>query len=83
VISGQTITAFTNVLRLYEVAVNLMCVYPERIMNFIPRFGGMHLSMSYIGAFGTLMANTGLEGTMQSAFGGVSTMLSGKRSIKM
>ena len=35
--------------------------------------------MSFIGAVGTLMGNTGLSEIMQTAFGGVPKMLTGKR----
>ena len=39
----------------------------------------MHMLMSYIGAVGTLRSNTGLEELMQSTFGGVPKMLTGKK----
>ena len=45
---------------------------------FIPRLGGMHLLMSFVGSVGTLMAGSGLEEVLKSAFGGVSRMLTGK-----
>lgn len=35
--------------------------------------------MSFVGAIGTLMVDTGLEQIMSVAFGGVSTMLTGKK----
>ena len=50
-------------------------VHPEQFVNFIPRLGGMHMLMSYIGAVGTLRSNTGLEELMQSTFEGVPKML--------
>ena len=45
----------------------------------IPEFGGMHALMSFVGAVGTLMIDTGLEPIMSVAFGGVSKMLTGKK----
>ena len=53
----------------------MLWVYPEKFPNFIPRLGGI----SFAGAVGTLMCNSGLEEILQSAFGGVPKMLSGKR----
>ena len=77
--TGQAFTLFTNDQQLYRVAVHVLWVYPEKFPNFIPRLGGMHTLMSFIGAVGTLMCNSGLEEILQSAFGGVPKMLSGKR----
>ena len=51
-----------------------MWVHPDLFSNFIPRLGGMHMLMSFIGAVGTLMANTGLEEILQSPFGGITKM---------
>ena len=39
----------------------------------------MHILMSFVGAFGTLMSNSGLEELMSSTSGGVAKMLSGKK----
>ncbi len=47
--------------------------------DFVPRRGGIHTLMSFIGAVGTLMSNIGLEEVMNSAFAGVPKMLSGKK----
>ena len=52
--------------------------YPERFTKFIPRLGGMHTLMNFVGAVGTLMSDSGLEDVMKAAFGGVAKMLSGK-----
>lgn len=59
--------------------MNITWAYPERFNNFILRFGGLHLLMNFIGCVGTLMTNTGLSDVMDYAFGGVSSMLAGKR----
>ena len=42
----------------------------------------MHLLMSYCGCIGTLMADTGIVEILSVAFGGVLTMLSGKKFPK-
>ena len=76
---GQTVTIFTNDQQLYRVAVNVKWVYPERFTQFKPRLGGMHTLMSFIGCVGNLMAESGLEDVMKSAFGGVAHMLGGKK----
>ena len=39
----------------------------------------MHTLMNFAGAVGVLMSDTGLETILQAAFGGVSTMLFGKK----
>ena len=72
-------TVFTNDQQLYRVAVNMTWWYPERFRNFIPRLGGMHTLMNFVGAVGILMADSGLENILQTAFGGVAHMLSGKK----
>jgi hypothetical protein len=76
---GQEFTIFTNDQQLYKIAVDIKWVYNDRFLKFIPRLGGMHFLMSFIGSVGTLMANTGLEEIMKAAFGGVPHMLSGKK----
>ena len=40
-------------------------------MNFIHRLGGMHTLKSFVGAKGTMMADTGLKSIMNVVFGGV------------
>ena len=49
---GQEITIFTNDQQLYKVAVFVTWVYQERFSLLIPRLGGMHLLMSFIGSVG-------------------------------
>ena len=78
-ITNQSITIFTVDQQLYRITVNVLWAYPEQFQNFTPRLGGMHMLMSFVGAVGTLMNNTGLEELMNSAFGGVLKMLSGKK----
>lgn len=68
---GQQITVFTNDQQLYKVAVNVMWVYPEKFSLFIPRLGGMHMLMSFVGCVGILMDNSRLEDVLKSSFGSV------------
>jgi hypothetical protein len=77
--TGQSIVVFTCDQQLYKVAVNITWAYPDRFQNFILRLGGMHFIMNFIGCVGTLMGDTGLADVMESAFGGVAHMLTGKR----
>ena len=77
--TGQEYTLFTNDQQLYKITVGITWVYQERFLKLIPRLGGMHTLMSFVGAVGSLMSDSGLESIMESAFGGVSKMLSGKK----
>ena len=77
--TGQAYTIFTNDQQLYRIAVGITWVYSDLFINFIPRLGGMHMLMSFVGAVGTLMTETGLEDIMSAAFAGVSHMLKGKK----
>jgi hypothetical protein len=77
--SGHVFTVFTADQQLYRVVVNVMWVHPERFPNFIPRLGGIHMLMSFVGCVGMLMANSGLEEVMKAAFGGVTRMFTGKK----
>jgi hypothetical protein len=43
------------------------------------RLGGMHMLMSFVGAVGSLTAQTGLAEIMNEACSGVAKMLSGKK----
>jgi len=44
---GQTITILTNDQQLYRLAVNVKLVYQDRLSDFIPRLGGMHMFEFY------------------------------------
>ena len=76
--TGQSYTIVTCDQQLYKILVDIKWVYPNEFQMFIPRLGGMHLLMSYIGSCGTLMSNSGLKDLLQSGFGGVEKMLTGK-----
>ena len=77
--TNQSVTLFTVDQQLYRVTVNVLWGCPEQFQNFIPRLGGMHMLMSFVGAVGNLMNNSGLEELMNFAFEGVQKMLSGKK----
>ncbi len=79
---GQTITVFTNDQQLYRVTVNVMWVCPDLFKDFVPHLGGMHTLMSFIGAVGTVMSNSGLEEVMNSAFAGVPKICPERNSPK-
>ena len=77
--TGQSYTIFTADQQLYKVVVDITWVYPDAFSKFIPRLGGMHLLMSFVGCIGTFMSNSGLEDLLCAAFGGVSKMLAGEK----
>ena len=47
--------------------------------KFVPRLGGMHMMMNFVGAVGALMRGSGLEDILKSTFAGVPKLLSGKK----
>ena len=59
--------------------MNVVWAYPEQFGDVILRLGGMHKLMRFIGSVGALMADSGLSEILESTFGGVSKMLSGKK----
>ena len=59
--------------------MNIIWVSPTLFKNLYPRLGGMHLFMSFVGAVGALMSNTGLENILSSKFAGVPKILNGKK----
>ena len=77
--TGQTNTILTADQAIYRIIVDITWVYPEMFSTLIPRLGGMHLLMSFIGSAGVLMANSGLEDILSTSFGGVIKMLAGKK----
>ena len=78
-VTGQTVTIFTADQQLYRVMIDITWVYPIMFRQFVPRLGGMHMLMSFVGTIGTLMSNSGLEDILKVAFGSVPKMLSGKK----
>ena len=79
--TGQQFTLFTLDQQLYRYAVEIHWTLPEVFppSSFILRLGGMHMLMSFIGAVGNLMTETGLADIMSSAFAGVHKVLVGKK----
>ena len=77
-LTGQEWTIFTNDQQPYQVAVNIVWAEQNTFSMFVPRLGGMHMIMSFVGAVGTLMRGSGLEEILKSSFGGVPKLLSGK-----
>ena len=76
---GQNFTVFTADQQLYRVAIEVQWAHPDRFPNLISRLGGMHMLMSFVGAIGMLMAETGLTQILESVFGGVEKMRTGKK----
>jgi len=53
--TGQSFTIFKADQQLYRVIVDIALVYPDFFTYFMPRLGGMHLLMNFVGYVGTLM----------------------------
>ena len=47
--AGQSVTVFTADQQLYRVALDILWTYETRFTNFVPRIGGMHWVMSFVG----------------------------------
>ena len=77
--AGQQVTVFTCDQQLYRVIMDIIWEDPVRWKHFYPRIGGMHWLMSFVGAVGKLMKNSGLDLLMKTAFAGVEKMLVGKK----
>ena len=77
--TGQHHTIMTADQQLYCVIVHVTWAFPKLFESFVPRLGGMHMLISFVGCVGTLMGDTGLKELMETAFGGVIKMLSGKK----
>ena len=77
--AGQKYTVFTVDQQLYAIVLNIVCGDADRWTFFIPRLGGMHFLMSFIGACGSLMKGTGLKQYLASAFASVDKILTGKK----
>ena len=77
--TGQEFTIFTCDQQLYRISLQVIWAYPEQFSNVILRLGGMHMLMSFVGAVGSLMSESGLSEIMNAAFSGVAKMLNGKK----
>ena len=77
--AGQEYSIFTCDQQLYRVTMDIVWADPDRWKDFIPRLGGMHWVMSFVGCIGKLMSNSGLERVMGTAFAGANKMLLGKK----
>lgn len=77
--TGQDFSVLTCDQQLYRVAVQVKWAHPEKFKNMHLRLGGIHALMSFVGAVGSLMAESGLSSVLSEAFGGVAKMLQGKK----
>ena len=77
--AGQEATVLTSDQQLYRVMVDIVWSNPTRWQLFVPRIGGMHWIMNFVGCVGKLMEGSGLNKFMSSAFAGVEKMLIGKK----
>ena len=65
--------------QLYKVALDVIWSDALRWNHMIPRLGGMHWLITFIGCVGVLMEDSGLVPWLQSAFASVSKMMTGKK----
>ena len=77
--TGQRFTILSCDQQLYRVAVQVLWAHPDKFNEMYLRLGGMHALMSFVGAIGTLMDESGLSDILKEVFGGVQKMLSGKK----
>ena len=77
--AGQDFTILKSEQQLYRVIVDITWSNPTRWQLLIPRIGGMHWIMNFVGCVGKLMEGNGSKKLMASIFGGVEKMLIGKK----
>ncbi|KAJ4944771.1 hypothetical protein JOQ06_013311 [Pogonophryne albipinna] len=77
--TGQNFSVLTCDQQLYRVAVQVLWGHPDKLKDMHLRLGGMHALMSFNGAIGSLMAESGLSSVLSEVFGGVAKMLNGKK----
>ena len=73
---------YANDQQRYRITTQLTCSTPKLWETFFPILGGMH-TLSFFGAVGVLMANTGLKELLESASGSVDAILKGNIFYKM
>ena len=78
-LTGQEWTLFTNDQQLYQIAMHVCWEDNATFSKLVPRLGGMHMLMSFVGCIGYLMTETVLSEIMKSTFAGVPKMLTGKK----
>ena len=77
--TGLAVTVFTTDQQLYRVVVIITWVCPRLFQRFIPRLGGTHRLMSFVGYVEYVTAKAGLKETLEASFSGVSKLLSEKK----
>ena len=81
--AGQEFTIFTCDQQLYRVSLQVIWAYPEQFSNVVLRLGGMHMLMSFVGAVGRLMEESGQVEVTNAGFSGVAKMFMGRNFHKM
>ena len=67
----QAFTMFMASQQLFCLAVEVLCVCPEKFRNFHVQLGGMHTLMSFVGCVGILMSCSDLEDVLKAALAGM------------
>lgn len=52
---------------IYEIVHGLKEKFPERYSSLVPRMGGFHICLNFLGAIGRIMANSGIEDILVEA----------------
>lgn len=52
---------------IYEIVYGLKTKFPQKYKNVIPRMGGFHICLNFLGAFGRIMSKSGIEGILVDA----------------
>ena len=76
---GQIFSVLTCDQQLYRVAVQNSWDQLETFKDMCRCLGGKHALMSFVGAIGSLMTESGLSDVLSEVFRGVPKMLSGKK----
>ena len=74
---GQEYVVFTADQQNYRVAPHVQWENQTQLSNIHLRLGGIHILMSYCSNMITLIAGTGIQEILSTAFGGVLKMLTG------
>ena len=77
--ADQSFSMLTCDQQLFRVMLDVIWANPPRWAGFVPRIGGMHWIMSFVGSVGKLMEKSGVAQLMMSSFAGVEKMLTGKK----
>ena len=77
--SGLSFSMLACDQKLFRVMNDVIWANPPQWNRFVPRIGGIHWLMSFVGSMRKLMDNSGVENLMGSSFAWVEKILAGKK----